>query len=176
MADINEIARPYAQAAFDFALEYKQLDAWFDFLQTSAAVVDNEQVAILLHNPNITDEQWIEFFVSFFNERLNDAMQNFLRLLINYNRLIALPKIVDLFRALMADYEKIANVRVISAYPLTDKQEAMLKTPLEKRLNRTVNIESEVDASILGGAIIRVGNFVIDGSALSRLNQLKESL
>lgn len=176
MVDINEAARPYAKAAFDVAIAKEQLTSWNDFLQNLSAIITDSQVTALLHNPKITLEQWLDFFLAVLGDEITEQMKNFLHLVISYNRLVLIPKIVTMFGDFMNEYKKIAAVKIVSAYPLTSKQEIKLKEALAKKLNREIKIFNEVDKSILGGAIIRVGNFVIDGSALSRVNQLKQSL
>ena len=99
-----------------------------------------------------------------------------LKLLLEYGRVNALPEIADHFDALKAEVENTVDVTVTSAVPMSAEQQQAVKTALQARLGRNVSLSTEIDESLIGGAVIRAGDVVIDGSVRSRLNGLANAL
>ena len=85
-------------------------------------------------------------------------------------------EIRDQFEALRAEEEKSLDVEVISAYELTGAQSDALKSSLNAKFNKDITIETRVDASLIGGAVVRAGDIVIDGSIRGKLAKLAETL
>ena len=102
----------------------------------------------------------------------DEKLQNFLHLLADNGRLALLPEISAQFAALRADVENTADVTVTSALPLTAEQSARLVAALQKRLGRTIRLHAEVDTALVGGAVVRAGDFVVDGSLRGRIERL----
>jgi F-type H+-transporting ATPase subunit delta len=176
MAEITTIARPYAKAAFQFALKQKALDQWSAMLNFVAAVTSDKQMLVVLQSPNMTSEQKAEVIISIDAERLDTQVKNFIFLIAENDRLELLPTISQLFELLKAEQEKTIEVTVTTAYGLASEQVDKLAEPLKVRLGREVHISSEVDKSLIGGLIIRAGDMVIDGSVRGKLAKLGESL
>lgn len=183
MADNNTIARPYAKAAFDVAHETGQLEAWSSSLERGGALLADGAVAEFLGNPALSDKQRLEFLAGLFESvggRTFDGSDakgtNFLKLLIEYGRVSALPEIATHFEALKADIENTVDVTVTSATPLSEAQQGAISTALEKRLGRRVKLESKLDTNLIGGAVIKAGDVVIDGSLRARLESLTNAL
>jgi F-type H+-transporting ATPase subunit delta len=176
MEQLNTVARPYAKAAFEFAVENKKIPFWFDWLQSAAVIVSDPQVEKILIDPNISIEQILNLLFSLLEKKLDEHGKNFLRLLATYRRLQALPEIAKLFSKFRGDYEKTADVRVVTAFDLTEEQEKKLTEALHKKLQRKIKLFCEVDKSILGGAIVHAGNLVIDGSGRKKLEQLRNCI
>ncbi|HET9679039.1 MAG TPA: F0F1 ATP synthase subunit delta [Gammaproteobacteria bacterium] len=169
-------ARPYSRAAFNYASEHKALAAWDDALSLWAAAAAYPAMQPLLgNNPNMTPEKLTELFAGLAKET-NDAQRNFLRLLAENRRLEALPAISDGFKALRAAAEGRITVNLRAASKVADDQAKKISAALSKRLDRKVELTTEVDESLLGGAVIRAGDLVIDKSVRGKLERLATEL
>jgi F-type H+-transporting ATPase subunit delta len=176
MADKITIARPYARAAFEEARAHEGLGAWSDALQIGAQVVRDPRVEALLGNPHVTPEQLAQLVTSIAGSKLGDHGANFVRTLAANRRLRFLPEIAARFDELKDSAEGVADVTVISAAALNDAQRSKLAAALEKRLKRKVRLHCEIDPSLIGGAVVRSGDLVIDGSVSARLNRIAYEL
>ncbi len=176
MAEASTIARPYAQAAFEVAQESKALEAWSQSLGFVAAVVSDPQMKALVGNPNIAPEQLAEVLFAICGKQLNKEQTNFIRLLIENDRLALMPEIVERFEVLRAEAEKVVNVELVSAVAVDKAIAQKIATALKERLGRKVNLSTSIDESIIGGAIIRAGDFVIDGSVAGQLERLASEI
>lgn len=174
--ELNNIARPYAQAAFDCALEANALDAWQVMLTQLGAMVGNKTVEQLIKNPSVDHEALLALLMSLCELKLNEAQQDFLTLLLDKKRLIVLPNIALRFARLCSKYHRAITVSVTTAYELTVEQEKALTAALEKRFNVKVTLASEIDNTILGGAVVRIGDRVFNHSGKQLLKQLSNSL
>jgi F-type H+-transporting ATPase subunit delta len=172
MAEKVTIARPYAKAAFEFARERDSFAQWSDALRIASAVVADEDVEKLLTNPRATPAQLVELIAGVAGDTLDDNGKNFLNTLAQNRRLGLLPEIAAMYETLRAEIEQVADVHVTSAVPLDAAQRAKLATALKKRLRREVRLHESVDASLIGGAVVRSGDMVIDGSLKARLDRL----
>ena len=172
MAEKATIARPYAKAAFESARSHKAFDRWSTVLATASSVVQDERVARLLSSPRVTPEQLSGLVGEIAGHMMDQQISNFLATLADNRRLALLPEIATLFEALRAEAENIADVQVISAVQLNEAQKQRLAAALEKGLKREVRLHCEVDAALIGGASVRAGDFVIDGSLKARLDRL----
>ena len=176
MAETTTIARPYAQAAFELARADNALPAWAEMLNFAAGVASDAQMAALISSPRLTRRQIAELFVGVCGERLDAQGHNFIRLLADNRRLYALPEIAALFQVLRAQAEGVIEAEMISAQPVSDAQRAQVTAALKARLRREVTLTCTTDASLLGGAVIRAGDLVIDGSARGKLAKLATAL
>jgi F-type H+-transporting ATPase subunit delta len=176
MAETTTIARPYAQAAFELARADNALSAWAEMLNLAAAVAHDAQLAALLNSPRIARSQLAELFIGVCGERLTAQGKNFIRLLADNRRLDVLTEIAALFQVMRAEAEGVLEAEMISAQPVSDAQRAQITAALKARLNREVTLSVSTDASLLGGAIIRAGDLVIDGSARGKLAKLAVAL
>ncbi|MGO9717426.1 MAG: F0F1 ATP synthase subunit delta [Steroidobacteraceae bacterium] len=176
MADRATIARPYAKAAFEYARAANALAEWSRGLRLAAEIVADERVAALLNNPRWTPASLAEFIGGIAGVGLDPAMQNFVAVLAENRRLALLPEITAHYEVLRAQIENTVDVEVISAVPLDAAQADKLRQALDKRLKRRVRMQNRVDATLLGGAVIRAGDLVIDGSLKGRLERLGTDL
>jgi F-type H+-transporting ATPase subunit delta len=184
VADNNTIARPYAEAAFEVARDARDLAGWSAALDTARELLADGQVVAFLGNPSLTDEQRLVFLGGLFESAgtkksvfAGDAKgANFLRLLLEYGRVDVLPEIAEHFDALKAEVENTVDVVVTTAVALGDDQKRAIVRALKARLGRDVRIETEIDETLIGGAVIRAGDVVIDGSLRSRLTSLSNAL
>lgn len=179
MLELITIARPYAKAVFEYAQARKELAEWADVLQVLAMVATDKQAYVFLANPIIKREHKISLLLGFISD-LGDNIKlkatNFLQLLAEYDRLTALPEIAQLYLVYRADYEKSTEVQVTSARPLDNEQQQNLIKALSRRLNLDVSLNVHIDDSLLGGAIIKVGDLVINGSVRGLLDNLSARL
>ncbi|NVD05811.1 F0F1 ATP synthase subunit delta [Vibrio sp. JPW-9-11-11] len=175
MADMTTIARPYAKAAFDFAVERNQLDQWGLMLSFAAEVANNEQIHELLTSSTSADKL-AEVFVAVCGEQVDEFGQNLIKVMAENGRLQALPDVCAEFLLLKQEHEKEITVEVTSATELSDQQKADISSKLETRLERKVQLNCSVDEALLGGVIIRAGDLVIDNSARGQLGRLSDAL
>lgn len=176
MAEKITIARPYAKAAFDYAREHDAFAGWSSLLSTASAVVADQRVASLLSNPHVTPEQLVGLIADILGSALDESGRNFLDTLAHNRRLELLPAIATSYEELRAEVENTADVQIVSAVPLTDAQRERFTAALQKRFKRDVRLHCEVDASLLGGAIVRCGDMVIDGSLKAGLEKLSREI
>ena len=175
MSEWTTIARPYAQAAFDQAVESKTIAQWQEMLVFAAQVSKNETVKSLLSG-SIAAEKLAEIFNGVCGEQLDQQGQNLVKILAENRRLQALPDISVLFNQLKADFDKEIDVDITSAVKLNKKQQTDIGKSLEKRLARKVKLNCSVDSELLAGVLIKAGDTVIDGSVKSKLNRLADAL
>lgn len=176
MAELTTVARPYAKAAFAHARDKGQLAAWSAQLALAAALIRDAEFAAYLSRPNMTVEQQTAAFYAAAGDQLADDGRNFVALLAQNKRLAALPDIAALFEEMRAEAERTADVRVTSAFELSDEQKGILSGQLVQKLGRSVTISAEVDTSLIGGVIIRTGDLVIDASVRGKLAKLSATL
>ncbi len=175
MSDLTTIARPYAQAAFDFAVEKQQLTQWSEMLAFAAEVTNNEQMNELLTS-SASAEKLAEIFIAICGEQFDTYGQNLIKVMAENGRLKAFPDVFEQFVALKQEFEKQMDVEIISATELSEQQLADISSKLEQRLERKVQLNCSVDETLLGGVIIRAGDLVIDNSARGRLDRLSDAL
>jgi F-type H+-transporting ATPase subunit delta len=176
MADKSTIARPYARAAFEEARATRRLEPWSEALHSGAAVVQDERVVALLGNPHVTPEQLAALVIGIAGPKLGPDGANFVRTLAANRRLAVLPEIVMLFDSLKDSEQGVADVTITSAAPLDAGQRRALSTALERRLKRSVRLHCETEPALLGGAVLRSGDLVIDGSLRARLERIAYEL
>ena len=182
MADFSTVARPYAKALFEVASAAGTLEQWSAALGRAAEIVADEEAGQFLARPELLAEQRAEF-VRDVCGGIDDAVVlgtgegwNFLRLLAEYGRLQALPEISARFDELRSQAENTIKVTLASASEVDAALSAKVRQALQDRLGRDVELELEIDPALLGGAIVRAEDMVIDGSLKSRLQRLAESL
>lgn len=176
MTDLTTSARPYARAAFEYAVSKRELANWNNALKELALILEDKSLISFIHNPHSTPEQVLSVITRTFGKDLTKNQENFIRLLQEYHRLTLLPEIARLFAEYVKAEEKTIDVEVTSVFPLGDVIQTKLTQALERRLGLGVTIKCKIDPSILGGAIIRAGDMVIDGSVLSKIQHLHEEI
>ncbi len=183
MADNNTVARPYAQAIFDVAEAAGTLGAWSETLAIAGSLLADKGLVDYLGAPELSDEQRFEFLTGLFGKASGGLMDgsdakgsNFLKLLLENGRTGVLPEIAEHFEALKAKVENSVDAVVTSAAPLSPAQEQEIASSLKQRLGREVRISTEIDENLIGGAVIRAGDVVIDGSLRARLDGLAHAL
>ena len=165
-------ARPYARAVFEQASADGELILWSTMLHFLGRIVADPLMRVLTKNPKISHEQLTGIVLDICGGHVHEKGRNFVRILVESGRLSVAKQISILYEELKAEAEGIAGVEVISAYPLEDKQRELIKQVMTKRLCKKIVVTTHVDQSLIGGAIIRAGDSVIDASLRGRLQQL----
>jgi F-type H+-transporting ATPase subunit delta len=166
------IARPYARAAFEQASADGELALWSTMLGLLGRIVSDQQMHAIIKNPKISHAQLTNILLDIGGGHLSEKGKNFVGILVASGRLTVAKQISILYEELKAEAEGIAGVDVITAYPLEDKQREQIEKVMTKRLSKKIEITTSVDQSLIGGAIIRAGDSVIDASLKGRLQQL----
>lgn len=176
MVDSSTIARPYAKAAFEAASAQGRLGEWSEALRLAASVVADPRVEALLGNPRVTPAELAELVIGITGSRLDREGGNFIRTLAENHRLACLPEISSSFDELKARAEGVVDVSVTSAAPLDQALQGRLGAALERRLKRKVRLHCATDPSLIGGAVLRAGDLVIDGSLRGKLERIAYAL
>lgn len=169
------IARPYAQAVFELARDRNELAVWSGRLELLAAVVSDPDMARLLGDPRISAERLAELIADVCGDALGDG-GSLVRVLAENRRLALVPELRLHYEACRAEEEKLVHAEVTSAFPLTDEQRDRIAAALRKRLGREVELTYTTDESLIGGAVIRAGDLVIDGSVAAHVDRLASTL
>jgi len=175
MAERLTLARPYAEAVFKLAQEENELAGWSALLQGLAQAAADDRMRDIFTNPEYTDDAVFELVSDIFG-KIDAKEKNFIRVLIENNRLALSPEIFSLFAARRAQVESSQDVEVTSAFKLDASQEKSLASMLEKKLGKKINLTSSVDESLIGGVVIHAGDLVIDGSVKGHLSDLASQL
>jgi F-type H+-transporting ATPase subunit delta len=176
MAEAITIARPYAEAVFNIAHAKGELKAWSDMLAIFSQCVTDPKMQSIITSPAVSDEQSVTLLADIAGELVSQDAHNFLALLAENNRLMILAEIAVIFDELRAKTEKTMVADVTSSRALTPEQSQKISDALKQRFDRDVTLNASVDESLLGGAIIRAGDLIIDGSALGKLNRLEKAI
>ena len=175
MADYSTVARPYAQAAFDYAKESGQVDGWSAFLLGLAEFVADDKAQAFLQAPHFRAEDHAGLLDAL-EGKVDAAQLTFAKMLATGKRLAAAGEIATQFKALVDAHEATCEAIVYSVSPLDDAVQQRLKQRLEKKFAKTVTLTVKVEPTVVGGLLIQVGDKVIDASVRGQLKQLKAQL
>lgn len=176
MSELTTAARPYARAAFDIANTHGEQQQWTDMLGFMAAIAHDPTMTALLDSPGLSQTQAADMFISVCEDKIDARAKNFVKLLSENDRIKLLPEITALYEHYRAEAEGSIDAEVISAQEMNEAQLAKIAASLKTRLGKDVRLTSKVDASLIGGAIVRAGDLVIDGTVSGRLEKLSTSL
>ena len=179
MAELATVARPYAEALFRVAKagqETYNLAKWSDLVSELTQVGSHPEVQSFAHNPSVSDSEIEATFLSLVKSPLNEEAKNFLKMLIENGRINLLPEIGAQFHALKNAQEGAADADITSAFDLSEAQLAELVKTLEKKFERKLNPTVTVDASLIGGVRVVVGDEVLDTSVRAKLQQMHVAL
>ena len=176
MSDYAMIARPYALAVFKLAREEGNLKHWSEVLGFAAAVARDPSMAALIHSPRASADELATLFIDICGKRLSEHAENLIRLLAVNGRLTALPNIAEFYEQFRTEAEGMIEAELISAKPVDDAQQKKIAAALKSKLGRDITLHCTTDATLIGGAVIRAGDMVIDGSVRGRLEKLAGAL
>lgn len=171
------VARPYAKAIFDLALESNTLDEWLVALKILEDFSKHKEVVTLYDDPTIDNQEVIMLLQMLIKEYANEQQQNFIKLLIENKRLKSLTTISKVYAELVSEHLNSSTVEVISFRKLTDSEKKDISVKLKKKLNiQDVKLNCKVDKGLLGGLIIKIGDHVIDGTIKNKIKQAQKHL
>ena len=176
MAENVTIARPYAEAAFESASAAGALEAWSETLERLAAIVTDDAMRAQIQNPNLSSDQVSELVLDVAGTELSDEQRNFVRILVDNERLLVVPEIRDLFARKKNQYEGVKEASVETAFPLDDGAMDNLRTLLAERFNSDIKLSVKVEPELIGGVKVTVGDEVIDASVRGKLAGLAAAL
>ncbi|MFZ4077161.1 MAG: F0F1 ATP synthase subunit delta [Legionellaceae bacterium] len=180
MSANTTVARPYAKALFELALDHKALSQWSLWLNSLVELVSQSSVQAFLKNSSTSSEMHVDVLCTLVQKTgvgpMDEYLSNFIHLLADQKRLNVLPEIAHQFNTLRATEEKTLLVHVTSFKVLTKPQQERLIDALSRRLDRRVSLDVSVDETLLGGAVIRANDLVIDGSVRGKLTTLGAEL
>jgi len=136
----------------------------------------NADVVKALAHPKVTRVQKREWLTELFGGKIDDIVLRFLCILTEHNVVAHIPEIYEGYISIWRHANNIEVVKVTSASSLSEKQQADLRKMLEKKMNKKVELEIKEDPSLIAGLRVQTSQFVLDNSALSRLNAMKEKL
>ena len=176
-AELSTVASPYARAAFSFALDQDGgLAHWSRMLQLLSAAVNESIVQAALDDPLLTMDDKTSFLFDLMGDDLSDQGRNFIGVLAEYDRLALIATVAEQFEVLKANHEKTLDVSVTSAYEVSEDDRQRLSDALSGKLQRDINVETDVDESLIGGVLIRAEDTVIDDTVRGRLTRLAQAL
>ena len=176
MSESSNIARPYAQAVFELARDSGRFDEWSDSLKSLCEIVEHPDIGAMINDPRITREQILDVMLEIGGDGFDEQTGNLIRILGHYRRLAAIPMIAKQYESLRAQEEGIIEAELETAFEIEDEQRSSLVAALQNRLGRKVRLTSNVNPDLLGGVVVRAGDWVIDGSVRARLEKLSSSL
>jgi F-type H+-transporting ATPase subunit delta len=176
MAEPVTVARPYAEAAFRLGNEQNRLAAWSEMLATLDTLVADEQVQALSADPNVSGTVLESMLLGVVGERFDGAARNLVQVLVQNGRLELVPHIRVLFEALRSEHEGVIETRILTAMPLADAQLNELVKALETKYGKKIRATVEVDAQLIGGVRIIMGDKVIDGTVRGKLEAMATAL
>jgi F-type H+-transporting ATPase subunit delta len=176
MSSLTTLARPYAKAAFELAQGEQSLPHWDEMLGLASAITTEKSMAGLLESPHVINAQAVKIIVETAGESFNSQFRDYLSVLAENGRLSLLPEVTVIYRRLREEAEKRMRVTVVSALPLDEDQAGRMREALARRFDCDIELESEIDTKIIGGAVVYAGDQVIDGSLRGRVQKLSNSL
>ena len=176
MAQIATIARPYAKAVFAIARDARDFDGWQRQLELLAGFARDPALRAVLGNPKFAGADLGRVLVEAAGDKLTGVGRNLVALLAERKRLAVMPEILEQFVALRRDAEKVVEVELVTAVPAEAAMQQRFASALEKKLGRSVKLHNRTDAGLIGGALVKAGDMVIDGSVRGRLAQLAVDL
>ncbi|WP_376694420.1 F0F1 ATP synthase subunit delta [Wenzhouxiangella sp. EGI_FJ10409] len=172
MINRTTLARPYARAAFEAGRDADALSRWSESLALAAEIAATEEMHYLSGDPRMGGDRLLELIIDVGQGQFDESFVNFLKVVIVNGRLELMHEIAAQFEASRREAEHRIRVEVFSARPMGDEESSALAERLKSRFGREVDMHVEVDESLIGGAVIRAGDKVIDGSVRGRLEQL----
>ena len=176
MAEVATVARPYAEATFQTALERNRLGPVGVGLEYLAAAARDEQMRLALLNPKVTAQQKKDLFAAVAGERLDDTLKSLVALLVENRREVLIGSIAEQFDELKREHERVLRARITTAHPLSEAQRTEIVSALERRYGKKIEADVDVDPELIGGARIQIGDQVIHASMRDALAQMAASL
>ena len=169
-------AKRYAQAIFEIAVDNNNLDGWVKDLTLLAQQIDDSKVASFLDAPQIPTSKKRELIKNTIETHVGSLAANLMFVLASRSAVSILPKILDYYQDMLDSHREFERAIVTSAVPLDENQTENITSLLKAIVQKDVSVTNRVDPDILGGFIARVGDQVLDGSSVTKLNEMRKSL
>jgi len=176
MAEISTIARPYAVAAYKLGRDQKALAKWSEMLGFASAVASDAQMQAYIQDPKVVSSELQATFLKVCGDKLNEQGQNLIKVLVEYGRMSILPAITEAFEELKAQDEGTLDAQIIAASKPSAAETKDLVKRLEAKFGKKIEPTVSVDAELIGGIKIIVGDTVIDASVKGQLQNLAYTL
>lgn len=176
MAELSTIARPYAEALFASVRNEGTLQQWSALLSEMAQVAGHTEVSETLAAPGLTSQQRYELFAGLIKTPLSDKARSFLELLVDNERVLLLPQILEQFEVLKNQLEGTEVAHITSAFELSPEQINELVVGLEKKFGLKLKPDVIVDAALIGGVRVMIGDKVLDTSVQAQLARMRDTL
>jgi F-type H+-transporting ATPase subunit delta len=176
MSEALTIARPYAQAAFEYAQEHHALEAWDAALQGLVVLAAHPDMVFICHSHKVDPETVTSIIAELLDIKVGTPLHNFVAILAQARRVVVAKQIYQVFKALENEANQVEDVQITTAIALDAAQRDDFKNKLEQKFKKKVNMTCHVDTSVLGGAIVRFGDKVIDLCLRSQIRKLAHSL
>jgi len=170
------IARPYARAVFEYAQTEVAMPAWSDLLDLLGKVAADPAMREVIGDPRVEKAKLEALLFELCAPALFDAGRNFIKVLVEAERLEVAPEIKTLFEQLRADAGGVAKIEVVSAFPMDNDQLNLISESVRNRLGKAVEVTAREDKSLIGGVVVHIGDAVVDGSVRGRLQQLASEM
>lgn len=173
---ITSVGLQYARAIFDIALETNNIDKYSNYLQVANEVLNKDEIINSILHPSINIDEKKEIIANAFDEYFDKTFVNFLKVLIDNNRLHEIKDILDCYKSYLNDYINASEAIVYSKYPLNEVDLKKIEMMLSKKFNKTIILKVIIDEKIIGGIVINIDGKIIDGSVINQLNNIKNEL
>ncbi len=173
----NEIASQYSKALYEIGEENGNMAELFEELEEFWKTLQgNEKLKEALFHQRILVEEKQTVFQNVFKDKLSNHMFNFLMLLIEKRRIYFLENILESFRKLVHEYKNIITVEVTTAVEMNSEVREKLKKRLNKYVDKKIEMKEYCDPELIGGMVIKIGDYLIDGSIKSKLESLEDQI
>ena len=181
MEELRTIARPYASAVFDIASNKDMLKEWSVFLKKASKLLDQQDIKTLIKTPGLNKKTIAEIFFEASVEEgetseNKELFSNFLNVLSENKRLNIITMVSSQFEQKKQQAEQVSEVLLSSAAALSEEDVEEIKQALSKKLGKKIELKNSVDESLIGGALIKIGDHMIDGSVRSQLKKMTRFL
>lgn len=176
MSHTMTLAKPYAQAAFEFATEHKTIERWSAALEVAGCLVGDSTIMALYQSPKISREEFVDAVLALLKCEDDAHLRNFFKLLVQNKRFALLPYIAARFKDLENEATALVDVTLTTARPVDSVQQKQFVEKFEQKLGRKIELTCEQDPDLLGGMVVRYGDYVIDASLKTQIQKLAHSL
>ena len=176
MSELLTSARPYAKALFKSAKDKNMLEKYFDMLQNLSLAVSEKNIKQILTNDSFDNKYKSNLLSEILKDSIDENFSRFIILLAENNRLLVISEITGLFNSYLQEEKSLKKAIIDTAFELSNNQIEEIRTSLENRFNKKIEVEQNINTELLAGAVVRVDDLVIDGSLREQLRKLESQL
>lgn len=172
MSEQSSLARPYAKAIFELARESNDFSTWSDQLDLLSVIASDPDMLNVAKEPAVSELQITDLILGVAGEQFDEQARNLVKLLVSNDRLAAAADINQQFVVMRDEAEQVIEAQLITASEVDESQKQAIEAALSSRLGKQIKLEALVDESLIGGAVVRAGDWVVDGSVKAQLQDL----